>query len=62
MTPTRPTPPWVLEDYFAQTFLEKSITVRYGFDSAPPPGVLNVAYAREYVYQAPSIVWATPEE
>lgn len=62
MISTRPIPPWVTFGYYAQTFLEKSITVRYGFADAPPPGVLNVDYAREYVYQVPSVVWATPEE
>ena len=57
MISTRPTPPWVLVDHFAQTFLEKTITVRYGFAASPPPGVLDVEYAREYVYEVPSVVW-----
>lgn len=62
MTPTRPTPPWVLPDHFAQTFLEKTVVERYGFADAPPPGVLNVEYAREYLFQVPSIEWAQGEQ
>ena len=58
MNSTRPTPPWVLADYFCQTFLEKTIIVRFGFASSPPPGELNVEYAREYLYTVPSLVWA----
>lgn len=61
MTSTRPNPPWVPADFFAQTFLEKIVTVRRGFVDSPPPGVLNVEYAREYLFQVPSIVWATQE-
>lgn len=61
MTPTRPTPPWVPVDMYLQTFLEKTVIVRYGFGNAPPPGVFNVDYAREYVYSVPSVVWANGE-
>lgn len=61
MISTRPTPPWVLADHFAQTFLEKTVTVRRGFVDSPPPGVLNVELAREYLYPVSSIVWTTPE-
>jgi len=32
--------------------------VRYGFADAPPPGVLNVEYARENLFQVPSFEWA----
>jgi hypothetical protein len=58
MNSTRPIPPWVLFNHYAQTFLEKTVVVRYGFADAPPPGVLNVEYARENLFQVPSFEWA----
>lgn len=58
MLPTRPTPPWVPSERFTQTFIEKTVIVRVGFADAPPPGVLNVEYAREYIYTVPSTQWA----
>ena len=61
MTPTRTTPPWVPVDNYLQTFLEKTVIVRIGFADAPPPGVLNVEYAREYLFSVPSTEWATGE-
>lgn len=57
MISTRPTPPWVLVDHFAQTFLEKTITVRFGFATAPPPGELDVDHARDNIYSVPSTTW-----
>lgn len=57
MESTRPTPPWVPANRFTQTFVEKNIIVRVGFADAPPPGVLNVEYAREYIYSVPSDEW-----
>lgn len=61
MTPTRTTPPWVPADNYLQTFLEKTVIVRWGFEDAPPPGVLNVEYAREYLFSVPSTEWDTGE-
>lgn len=61
MIPTRPTPPWVPVDHYLQTFLEKTVIVRMGFADAPPPGVLNVEYAREYLFSVPSTEWDTGE-
>lgn len=61
MTPTRTTPPWVPADHYLQTFLEKTVIVRIGFADAPPPGVLNVEYAREYLFSVPSTEWDTGE-
>ena len=40
MTPTRQTPPWVPVDMYLQTFLEKTVTVRYTLYT-PPPMVLE---------------------
>jgi hypothetical protein len=57
MESTRPKPPWVPVDYFAQTFLEKTIVSRIGFVNAPPAGELNVEYAREFLYVVPSTQW-----
>jgi hypothetical protein len=57
MDSTRPTPPWVPVDYFAQTFLEKTIVARIAFTNAPAPGELNVEYAREYLFVVPTTEW-----
>jgi len=62
MTPTRPSPPWTLPGYATQTFLEKSIKSKTVFVNAPSTGIFNIEYAREYLYQVPSVVWAIPEE
>lgn len=58
MESTRPMPPWALPDHYVQTYLEKTITARIGFVNAPPPGELDVEYAREYLYFVPSTQWS----
>jgi len=59
MISTRPIPPWVLEGHVAQTFLEKTITAKTVFVDATDTGVFDIEYAREYLYEVPSVVWAT---
>lgn len=57
---TRPMPPWVpapLETHI-NTFLVKNIRVYLTPVDAPAPGVLNVQAARDFLYMAPSVVWA----
>mgnify|MGYP007083427874 FL=1 len=40
MIPTRPTPPWVPANHYLQTFLEKTVGVRYVYYT-PPPMILD---------------------
>jgi hypothetical protein len=62
LTNTRLTPPWLPSvDLYLNTFLVKAIRVYLTPEDAPAPGVLNVQLAREFLYTAPSVVWA-PEE
>ncbi len=60
MTPTRPSPPWTLPGFVTQTFLEKTITAKTVFVDATDTGIFDIEYAREYVYEVPSVVWKTP--
>ena len=61
MNSTRPSPPWALVAGFAtQTFLEKTITAKTVFVDATSTGIFDIEYAREYVYEVPSVVWKTP--
>jgi len=59
---TRPAPPWALPGHVTQTFLEKTITAKTVFVDATDTGIFDIEYAREYVYQVPSVVWKTPGE
>jgi len=59
MTPTRPAPPWTQPGYATQTFLEKSIGRKRVFVTPQDTRIFNIEYAREYVYQIPSVVWKT---
>lgn len=61
---TRVTPPWLLEvegPSYMNTFLVKGVRVYRTAVDAPAPGVLNVDIAREFLYTAPSVVWAQEE-
>jgi hypothetical protein len=56
---TRVMPPWVpAGPWYLNTFLVKNIRVYLTPENAPAPGVLNVELAREFLYTAPSVVWA----
>lgn len=59
---TRPTPPWSGSGpggpNYVNTFLVKNIRVFLTRADVPAPGVLNVEIAREFLYSAPSVVWA----
>lgn len=57
LTNTRLLPPWTPEDMYLNTFLVKDVRVYLTPVDAPPPGVLNVELAREYMYMAPTIQW-----
>jgi hypothetical protein len=62
MISTRPTPPWSLPGYATQTFLEKRIVEKRVFVDPTDTRIFNIEYAREYVYEVPSIVWTTEGE
>lgn len=57
MISTRPAPPWLPIGYSTQTYLEKSIVVRYAFTNTLPDSIIDVNYVRESLYTVPSTVW-----